>query len=237
MIVVLVAAGAACSGSGVVTTQPTGTTSSTAAPGAGDTRPINPDCLPATLLTPVRAKFAAATLEDVVCATDRAAATVVGAAELGGDGVALLSVVDRQWTLIANGPVTADPATLIPAKFSVVVYDTWFAKYQSRTNPTTTTATTPGTTTDPATSSTTSTTSTTRASSGPTTSRPRCFELGGRTVCYDGPPSTTTAPPITTPDGKIVTTTTASTTPPVTSMFCKFNYRDPRCAADPTTPG
>ena len=167
------------------------------------------DCNAEVLTPPVQAKHAGVTLGDVVCDGPFAVATMQGGS-VTKDGIVFLRFRDAAWTVVASGEVNIAVQSLMPADFSTGAFSTWQLTYQNRTNPTVRTTRPPGV---PA------------PTNNPTNTV--CVQQGDFHSCD----TTTTAPttvPQTTPDGSPV-----PTAPPSTSMFCRFNFADPRCKSDP----
>lgn len=240
LLLVLLAVGlaAACSGSDTPDVSTGATNPGTTPVPVGTTGGVAATCDNAALLAAVTAKYAAATIDDVVCASGNAALTIVGAEAIGGDGVGILVGTTGSWVLAGSGPIDADPNVLLPEKFSLSVYNAWRDKYDARKNPSPTVSRVPR-------SSTTSS-----GSGSPSTSEPRCVKQGDRYLC-DSPSTittTTTAPPPTKPPTTATTVppteppTIAPTVPPptqgpVVSPFCQANPFNPNCLANPGFPG
>ncbi len=218
-LVALVSAG--CKSSGGDNSSPsTGTfpsTTTSTAPVAVNGAVVTDDgpaCAPEVLTPIVAAAHAGATITEVTCDSIFAVTTVHKAADIPGDGVAMFRLANNAWTLVAAGEIAPDPTRLIPDNFSTQVFQLWKAKYAAvHAPPTTAGRNTP---TVPANIDVTD-----------------CHLQGDIRVC----PTTTQAPPPTTPPPTLPDGSPAPTTPPPTSQFCRYNYNDPACKADPLYPG
>jgi hypothetical protein len=177
---------------------------------------IIPECN-TDILTPVaQVAYPGGILTDIACTPPFAMATV-GGGGLKTDAVVLLRVVNDAWTVVANGE--ADQVdTLVPADYSSATVSAWKTKRTLRLNPKA-----PKPTLAPG--------ATPVVRAQPSTT---CVQSDDSYLCDEVPtiPPTPATPPPTGPDGKPL-----PTAPPATSMFCRFNFADPRCVADPQFPG
>jgi hypothetical protein len=176
---------------------------------------IIPECN-TDILTPVaQSAYPGGVLTDIACTPPFAMATV-GGGGLPKDAVVFLRVVNNAWTVVANGE--ADQAdTLLPADYSTATFSAWKTKRNLRLNPKPTTKPTVG-------------------NGLPVAGKPSttCVQADDKNLCDEviTVPPTPLPPPPTGPDGKPL-----PTAPPPSSMFCRFNFADPRCVADPQFPG
>lgn len=201
-------------------------TPGTSAPAGGSTTTVPKsgpagDCDEAAMTAVVQAKYPGAAISELGCAPPFATATVRHGTGLLGDGVALLRFRNGAWTLVASGQADADQATLLPADFSTVIFDAWRARYDKLTHPERFTTTTKKAGATPSTLS------------APNTTRLICEGEGGDVKCTPETTEPPTLPPVpkTLPDGSPAPTTEPQ--PPTTSSFCRFNFNDLRCKADP----
>jgi len=186
--------------------------STTAAPVvAGDNTATG--CGADKLIPAIQTKYAAATLTEVICDSPFAVATVRGRPETPANGVAMFRIVGTSWTLVADGTADAPEPGIPPADFSSATFGRWKAAYEKSKRPPTESTSKPA------------------ATIANNTQSTSCTGEGQNEACetITVPPSTA---PATTPDGN-----TIPTTPPVTSQFCRFNFADPRCKANPEFPG
>lgn len=175
----------------------------------------NPKDCNGEVLTPVvHGTLPDVTLGDVVCDGPFAMATVQGGG-LPGDGVVFLRFKNNAWTIVANGGVNLEVKNLMPADFSLGAFSAWQLAYQARVNPTVPTTRKPADPNNPSSN----------------TAVTVCEQAVDAIRCDTVPP---TVPPVpkTGPDGNPL-----PTAPPSTSMFCRFNFADPRCKADPLFEG
>jgi hypothetical protein len=214
---------AACSSSEETATPDTtaASTTTTATGGGGGaptTAPRQP-CSAQTLGAAALASFEAPALIDVVCETDFATATLSNGP--GGELLVLFQLQDGAWALVGSGPVNDLAAVATPASFSTTAIPAWLRLRDARILRGD----------KPPTEDAAGTTDSTRVNS----------QTGGLETCVkDGDFQTCTAV-TTTPPAPPAEPTDPDAEPPATeaSMFCRYNYNDPRCKADPsfTPPG
>lgn len=220
-VLMVVALGVSCSSSESASgTNPDGgvdasTTTATAAPPApSTTRPRQP-CSSQTLGAAALASFEGPALLDVVCEDAAAVATLSNGP--GGELVLLFSLQpDGSWLLVANAPLD-DPLSAVLADFSPTAVPTWQKAREARLN---------------------------RGNRSPS---------GAGNVVTEVPPSSLQVNPSTGEQeictqydndvSQCVPNTTSPPADPETpgeplptapeSGFCKYNYNDPRCVADP----
>jgi hypothetical protein len=219
LVTLLAALLAACSSSDDVaspdTTAAAPDTTEAAAPGPPSATTPRPPCAANTLGAAALANFEAPALIDVVCQQQHATATLTNGP--GGELLLLFQVADGAWVLVGSGPVDDLAAVATPADFSTTAIPEWARARQARL---------------------------TRAAAGPSAPAPS----------PDAPPSSLYSDPgtgeqmiCTEPDLDVRVCTPSTTAPPPPdpenpdapppdvpeSMFCKYNYNDPRCVADP----
>ena len=219
-VIVVVALGVSCSSSENASStspegggDPTTTTTTTAAASAPVTSAPRQSCAANTLGAAAVASFEAPALLDVVCENQHAVATLTNGP--GGELVLLFALQNGVWVLVGNAPL-ADAATAAPAGFSTTAVPGWQRARDARLN------------------------RGDRSAGGgdrvitdiPPSSLQVNPETGENEICTElssdyivCSPPTTVPPPPDDPDA-----------PPVTidqSGFCKYNYNDPRCVADP----
>jgi hypothetical protein len=140
-----------------------------------------------------------------------------------GDRVVLLACERGAWKVFATDTPSADLSSKDPERFATHVAS-WQAARTARLHPRTPVSVDPSQTT----------TSTAYVAGeckhADNVEYEQCPAKVFLTTTTTTPP--TTLPPVTAPDGSVV-----PTTPKPTSMFCRYNYADPRCKADPSFDG
>lgn len=212
-LVVLLAVG--CSSSNDVATSETtaasSTTTTTTPPKLTQPRQ---SCAVDTLAAASAASFEAPALVDLVCETNDATATLTNGP--GGEYVVLFSLQNGVWVLVGSAPV-ADYASVAPADFSTTAVPSWQRLRDARLN-----RPAGGSPTAPKTDS-------------PPSSLKLNPESGEMEVCVQLNSDFVRCTPPTTAPAPVDPEDPNAPAPTVTeSMFCKYNYNDPRCVADPS---
>lgn len=216
---VMVAVAGACSGTDEAATTPstdasdTTTTTAPAPSGVPVTSAPRQTCDAANLALAAGAALPGAAFVDVVCQPTHAVATW----ESSPDGaiVALFALQDGVWAMVASGSAEGDVTPLVPADFSPTAVPDWqrlrAARLAREANPESGGGATGGVGGG-------TPTETIYYVDPETGAVESCVSNGETLDCKPAP--------------GIPPTSVDPSSPPVTSVFCRFNYNDPRCQAD-----
>jgi hypothetical protein len=207
---------------GCSSAEPTASPETTAAPTTATTAPVGgpaptqsrQSCAADTLGAAASASFPGPALTDVVCEDKFASATLSNGP--GGEFIVLFSLQNGVWTLAGSAPI-AEAASAAPADFSPTAVPSWQRTRDNRIAR----AANPGGKSGSDSSSNTTWTQV----NDETGMLEICEQQGDFTGCsaptFPPPPEDPDAPPTTVKQ----------------SGFCKYNFNDPRCVADPGYPG